>query len=145
MCSDILISLHPRHCDNLVNGRKTVELRRRKMAVRPGTRVWIYSTRPRACVEACAIVEKVFSGSHDELWNTFGDKVAVSRCEFDHYFAGTVDAHAIVLRDVATLKRSIKLKELRRRLVGFHPPQFFKRLAPSCSELCVLSERTTES
>ena len=145
MCSDILISLHPRHCDNLVSGRKTVELRRRKMAVRPGTRVWIYSTRPRACVEACAIVEDVVSGSHDELWNEFGDKVAVSRCEFDHYFAGTVDAHAIVLRDVATLKRSIKLNELRRRLVGFHPPQFFKRLAPSCSELCVLSERTAKS
>ena len=99
MCSDILISLHPRHCDNLVSGRKTVELRRRKMAVQPGTRVWIYSTHPRACVEACAIVDGVFSGSHDELWNAFGDKVAVSRCEFDHYFAGTTDAHAIVLRE----------------------------------------------
>ena len=145
MCSDILISLHPRHCDNLVSGRKTVELRRRKIAVRPGTRVWIYSTRPRACIEACAIVEDVFSGSHDELWDAFGDKVAVSRGEFDHYFAGTVDAHAIVLREVATLKRSIKLKELRRRLAGFHPPQFFKRLAPSCRELFVLSERTAES
>ena len=144
MCSDILISLHPRHCDNLVSGRKTVELRRRKVAVRPGTRVWIYSTRPRACIEACAIVEAVFSGSHDELWTTFGEKAAVSRCEFDHYFAGTVDAHAIVFREVATLKRSIKLNELRRRLAGFHPPQFFKRLAPSCSELCVLSERTAE-
>ena len=145
MCSDILISLHPRHCDNLVSGRKTVELRRRKMAVQPGTRVWIYSTHPRARVEACAIVEGVFSGSHDELWNAFGDKVAVSRCEFDHYFAGTADAHAIVFRQVAPLKRSIKLKELRRRLAGFHPPQFFKRLDPSCKELCVLSERTAES
>ena len=145
MCSDILISLHPRHCDNLVSGRKTVELRRRKMAVQPGTRVWIYSTHPRARVEACAIVEGLFSGSHDELWNTFGDKVAVSRCEFDHYFAGTADAHAIVLREVTPLKRSIKLKELRRRLAGFHPPQFFKRLDPSCKELYVLSERTAES
>ena len=145
MCSDILISLHPRHCDNLVSGRKTVELRRRKMTVQPGTRVWIYSTHPRAGVEACAIVEGVFSGSHDQLWNAFGDKVAVSRCEFDHYFAGTTDAHAIVLREIAPLKRSIKLKELRRRLAGFHPPQFFKRLDPSCKELGVLSERRAES
>ena len=145
MCSDILISLHPRHCDNLVNGRKTVELRRRKMAVQPGTRVWIYSTHPRAQVEACAIVDGVFSGSHDELWNAFSDKVAVSRCEFDHYFAETADAHAIVLREVAPLKRSIKLKELRRKLDGFHPPQFFKRLDPSFKELCVLSEWTAES
>lgn len=145
MCSDILISLHPRHCDNLVNGRKTVELRRRKMAVQPGTRVWIYSTRPRARVEAFAIVEGVFSGSHDELWKAFGDKVAVSRCEFDHYFAKTVDAHAIVLREVAPLKRYIKLKELRRKLDGFHPPQFFKKLDPSFEELCVLSEWTAES
>jgi len=145
MCSDILISLHPRHCDNVVSGRKTVELRRRKMAVQPGTRVWIYSTHPRARVEASAIVEGVFSGSHDELWNTFGDKVAVSRYEFDHYFAETVDAHAIVLREVAPLKRSIKLKELRRKLDGFHPPQFFKRLDPSFEKLCVPSERTAQS
>lgn len=145
MCSDILISLHPRHCDNLLKGRKTVELRRRKMAVQPGTRVWIYSTRPKACLEAHATVERVFSGPHDELWNTFGDKVAVSRCEFDRYFAGTVVAHAIVLRDVVPLKRSINLKELRKRLAGFHPPQFFKWLAPSWSELFVLSEQTTES
>ena len=145
MCSDILISLHPRHCDDLVSGRKTVELRRRKMAVRPGTRVWIYSTRPRACVEARAIVEDVLSGSHDELWNAFGDKIAISRCEFDRYFAGTVVGHAIVLREVVPLKRSINLEELRRRLVGFHPPQFFKWLAPSWSELLVRSERTAES
>ena len=145
MCSDILISLHPRHCDNLVSGRKTVELRRRKMAVRPGTRVWIYSTRPRACIEAYAIVEAVFSGPHEELWEAYGDKVAVSRGEFDHYLAGTVDAHAIVLGKVTPLNPSIKLKELRRRLAGFHPPQFFKWLAPSCIELCVLSERMAES
>jgi len=114
------------------------------MAVQPGTRVWIYSTHPRAQVEAWAIVDGVFSGSHDELWNAFRDKVAVSRCEFDHYFAETADAHAIVLREVAPLKRSIKLKELRRKLDGFHPPQFFKRLDPG-KELCVLSEWTAES
>ena len=145
MSSDILISLHPRHCDNLVKGRKTVELRRRKMAVQPGTRVWIYSTRPRACVEARAVVEGVFSGPHDKLWKAFGDKVAVSRCEFDRYFAGTVVAHAIVLREVVPLEPSIKLKELRRRLVGFHPPQFFKWLTPSWSEVFILSEGTAES
>ena len=109
MCSDILISLHPRHCDNLVSGWKTVELRRRKIAVQPGTRVWIYSTHPRARIEACAIVEGVFSGSHNELWNAFGDKVAVSRCEFDHYFAGTADAHAIVLREVGCFIRELLL------------------------------------
>lgn len=145
MCTDILISLHPRHCDNLVSGQKTVELRRRKIAVQPGTRVWIYSTRPRACVEAYATVEKVVSGTHDDLWNAFRDKVAVSRCEFDHYLAGTADAHAIVLKEVAPLKPSITLKELRRKIAGFHPPQFFKRLAPSCSEIFRLSERTAES
>ena len=115
------------------------------MAVRPGTRVWIYSTRPRACLEARAIVEDVCSGSHDELWNAFGDKVAVSRCEFDRYFAGTVVAHAIVLREVVPLEPSIKLKELRRQFVGFRPPQFFKWLARNWSELFVLSERTTEN
>jgi predicted transcriptional regulator len=138
MCSDILISLHPKHCDKVVAGVKTVELRRRKPKVSPGTRVWIYTKRPRACIDAVAIIESIHGGSHNELWQQFGDRIAISRPDFNEYLAGANGACAIVLRSAHSLKRAIGLEEIRQEIQSFHPPQFFKRLLPNSKELALL-------
>lgn len=140
MCSDILISLHPQHCDNVISGIKTVELRRRKPKVSPGTRVWIYSKRPRACIDAVAVIESIHEGSHTHLWRKFGYRVAISRLDFYEYLAGADSACAIVLRSVYPLKRVITLEEIRRQINTFQPPQFFKRLLPDSKELALLSQ-----
>jgi predicted transcriptional regulator len=142
MCSDILISLHPKHCDKVVAGIKTVELRRRKLKVSPGTRVWIYTKRPRACIDAVAVIESIHEGSHNELWRRFGDRVAISRLDFDEYLAGANGGCAIVLRSAHPLKRPLGLEEIRREFQRFHPPQFFKRLLPNSKELALLSQES---
>ena len=140
MCSDILISLLPQHCDNVVAGIKTVELRRRRPNVPPGTRVWIYAKRPRACIDAVAVIEAIYEGSHNELWKRFGDRVALSRPDFDEYLAGSDRGCAIVLRSASSLKKAIRLEDVRRRVRTFHPPQFFKRLLPDSVELVLFSQ-----
>jgi len=140
MCSDILISLHPKHCDKVVAGTKTVELRRRRPKVSPGTRVWIYTKRPRACIDAMAVIESIHEGSHNDLWRQFGDRVAISRLDFNQYLAGSNGACAIVLRSAHALKRAIGLDEIRQEIHSFHPPQFFKRLLPNSKELALLSQ-----
>jgi predicted transcriptional regulator len=140
MCSDILISLHPQHCDNVVAGIKTVELRRRRVRVSPGTRVWIYTKRPRACIDAVAVIESIHEGSHNELWRRFGHRVAITRPDFNQYLAGAKRAYAIVLRSASPLKRAIRLEEVRRRVGRFQPPQFFKRLLPDSKELALFSQ-----
>jgi predicted transcriptional regulator len=140
MCSDILISLHPKHCDNVLAGIKTVELRRRRLKVLPGTRVWIYTKRPRACIAAVAVIEAIHEGSHSELWRKFGDRAAISRPDFDEYLAGVARGYAIVLRSAFSLKKAIRLEEVRRRVRTFHPPQFFKRLRPDSEELALFSQ-----
>ncbi len=43
---NILISLEPRHAENILAGLKRVELRRRTMNVSPGCTVWIYAKLP---------------------------------------------------------------------------------------------------
>ncbi|MGO8793019.1 MAG: ASCH domain-containing protein [Terriglobia bacterium] len=140
MCSDILISLHPKYCDKVMAGIKTVELRRRRLKVSPGTRVWIYTKRPRACIDAVAVIESIHEGSHNELWRQFGNRVAISRLDFNEYLAGASGACAIVLRSVHPLKRAIGLEEIRQEIQSFHPPQFFKRLLPHSKELALLSQ-----
>jgi predicted transcriptional regulator len=138
MCKDILISLRPEHSDDILSGRKTVELRRRPVRVDPGTRVWLYTKLPRGSVDAFAIVDAVYEGSQEELWEQFGDKVAISRTDFDEYMDGMCTGCAIVFRSVAPLCRAVQLREIRQRVKTFHPPQFFKKLLPDSKELALL-------
>ena len=144
-CNDILISLHPEHSDNVLNGRKTVELRRRRLHVAPGTRVWIYTKQPRGQVDAYAIVEAVHDASPGELWTRFGRQVAISRSAFDDYLSGSDTGCAIVFASVWRLNRAIGLDEIRRKVARFHPPQFFKRLDADSAELAVLCRSTHSS
>jgi predicted transcriptional regulator len=143
--TDILISLHPQHSANILAGRKTVELRRRPVRVSAGTRIWMYAKHPKSCIEGLAVVDRVCEAPLDELWAEFGDQVGISKQDFDQYMKGMVIGCAIVLRSAEPLQRSIPLGEMRRRVKKFHPPQFFKRLAPACEELTVLSQQDEQA
>jgi hypothetical protein len=56
----ILVSLEPRHAENILEGRKRVELRRRTMSVTIGSTVWMYAKLP--------------VGS---IWRRYGDSIMV--------------------------------------------------------------------
>jgi predicted transcriptional regulator len=128
-CRDILISLAPAYTRAILDGKKTVELRRRRLRVGNGTRVWIYSKTPAACIEAMAYVESIHEGNPDTLWGDFGDAAGISRAEFDRYFAGCSRGWALTLTRVRALTPALNLNVMRSEFAGFHPPQFFKRLS----------------
>ncbi|HEY4359713.1 MAG TPA: hypothetical protein VGN17_02035 [Bryobacteraceae bacterium] len=128
MFSDILISLDVEHCDNLLSGIKTVEVRRRRPRIGPGTRVWIYSKIPRAAIDAVAVVSEVREGSAESLWRRYSKEVAISRSRFNRYLMGAKTGCAIKFSSVDALQSALPLSELRREVQGFHPPQFFKQL-----------------
>ena len=126
--ADVLISLKPKHADCIFSGNKTVELRKRRPRIEPGTSVWIYATAPIAALKGCARLERIVSGTPAAIWKEFGTSTGVSKNEFDKYFVNRKSAHALVLGDVKILKRPVRLKSMRRLVQGFHPPQFFCRL-----------------
>jgi predicted transcriptional regulator len=132
---NILISVHPRHVDSMVRGKKTVELRRRSLRLTAGCRVWIYSTLPRGAVEALGIVHSVVAARPSVIWRDYGGRSGITKAEFDAYYKGTNTAYAIVFSSVERLVLTVALAEIRQHLSNFHPPQFFKRLAQGCAEL----------
>lgn len=132
---NILISVHPRHVDNMVTGRKTVELRRRPLKLSSGCRVWIYCTLPRGSVEAVGIVAKVVAASPSAIWRDFGTQCGISKAEFDAYYDGASTAYVIVFASIKKLPSAFALSEIRRHLERFQPPQFFKRLLAGGPEL----------
>jgi hypothetical protein len=57
--SDAIISIHPGYADAILDGTKTIELRRRVPELANGTRFWIYATRPTAAVVGVATISDV--------------------------------------------------------------------------------------
>jgi predicted transcriptional regulator len=124
----ILISLEPRHAENILAGRKTVELRRRPMNVKVGATVWIYAKLPMGSIVGHAKVRDVHLLAPQALWRRFGNDCCISRSEFFDYFDGVAEATALELCDCKRLSASLSLQSLRRFSAGFQPPQFFARL-----------------
>lgn len=127
----ILISLDPRHAQNVFSGVKSVELRRRSVAVDPGDVMWIYSKRPRAEVLGWAEIKGVRCATPSSIWSKYGAKTAVTRKEFFDYFSGRSVAYAIELASVNLLDAPVTLERLRAAEKDFCPPQFYKRLHPA--------------
>jgi len=133
--ADILISVEDRHVQNMLNGTKKVELRRRTVSVEEGSRVWIYSKIPAGQLTAYGIVQHVYTAAPSAIWEKYGAVSGISRLEFDEYFADRAYGCAIVFLSVDELDNKISLKAIRDTIGGFHPPQFFKYLSANSPEL----------
>lgn len=132
---DILISVEERHASNMLSGSKSVELRRKPLNISQGTRVWVYSKLPRGEVRALAVVDKVVAGSPEKIWASYGAQSAISKNEFDVYFADSATGYAIVFQEVKPLAPILSLTSIREKISHFQPPQFFKRLTNGSPEL----------
>jgi predicted transcriptional regulator len=124
----ILISLEPRHAENILQGRKRVELRRRTMNVAIGSTVWMYAKLPVGSIIGRAIVTAIHVLAPETLWRRFGTVSGLSRMEFFEYFADRDRGIALELSDCRRLIHAFDLETLRRFHHGFQPPQFFTRL-----------------
>jgi predicted transcriptional regulator len=125
----------------MLEGTKTIELRRRAVHVARGTRVWIYSKSPYAVVEALAIVDRVISAKPEKLWSEYKDRLGISKTDFESYFLDVSVGCALVLRDIQRLPCSVSLSEIRDCASSFQPPQFFLRLRSDHPALKVLRMR----
>ena len=124
----ILISLAPRHAENIFAGRKQIELRRRTMHIAPGTLVWVYVTLPVGAIVGRAKVSSIHQAAPDILWKNFGAVSGLSKSEFLEYLDGVAEGVVLVLEDARYLRLPISLEALREIATGFNPPQFFVRL-----------------
>lgn len=112
----------------MLAGYKSVELRRKPLNISSGARVWVYSKLPRGQVQALAVVDEVVADTPEEIWNSYGVQSAVSKSEFDSYFADAKTGYAIVFQEVRPLAPILSLSSIREKISHFHPPQFFKKL-----------------
>jgi predicted transcriptional regulator len=140
----ILISLEARHAENILEGRKLVEFRRRTMKVEPGATIWMYAKLPIGSIVGCATVAAVRTQAPSTLWRKFGSLSGISRSEFFEYFDGISQGTALELTNCRRLCSSVSLESLRRFSAGFQPPQFFAHLRQGAPLLAAISLAATQ-
>jgi len=121
--NDAIISIHPRHAYAILDGAKTIELRRRIPPLSVGTRLWIYATRPVGAVIGVATVERIVRDDPAQIWLEFGDQSGIDRADFDAYFDGSKVAVGLLLVDAQRSVEQVAIEQLRCLREGFHPPQ----------------------
>jgi predicted transcriptional regulator len=122
----LVFSIRPQWVTQILEGLKTCELRRRPPKLDTPVSALIYETSPARQVRAKCVVGPVVSDAPERLWKRFGSSACVSRDEFDSYFAGLSQAHAIMIQAVEELPKPLSL-ELLRQKVGFSPPRAWNR------------------
>ncbi len=128
--NDAIISIKPRHVENILSGAKTVELRTRSMNLPAGSRLWVYTTLPVGKVKLSTEIDFVEILPPKTIWKKYGENICISKNEFDLYTEGRELVSAIGLRNVTPLGKDICLKTMRRYEENFQPPQFFSMLHP---------------
>lgn len=124
----LMLSLKPRFAEAILDGSKTVELRRTRPLIRVPTDALIYSSSPAMAIVGRCRVDSIGSFSPTALWDAHGHCAGVTRREFRDYFLGANRAYALMLSRSSRFDESIPLADVRRLWPGFVPPQSFRYL-----------------
>lgn len=122
---DVVLSIRPQYSEKILEGLKTVELRRRFPVSAPsGTIAYIYSTSPERAMVGSATIKDVLKLPVDQIWKEFQETAFIKKGDFDKYFEGLDCGFALLFENVRPFSRPIPLAELREHF-GFEPPQSF--------------------
>jgi len=119
----LLLSIHPRHAEKILDGTKTVELRRVLPRIGKGDLVFVYASSPVKALIGAFKVDRVVTDRPRQLWEIVQEKAGITRKEFDTYYAGASEGYGIFFSGFLSLNRLLKLETLRQEWPGFHPPQ----------------------
>jgi predicted transcriptional regulator len=120
----LFISVKPQYADAILDGRKTVELRRTRPNLPDGSLVILYSSTPMRAVVGWAQLIGVREGTPIEIWDEYGGAAAIEELDYDAYFDGTDQAFALELDDVVAATQPIPLSVI--RSFGIQPPQSWR-------------------
>lgn len=122
----LLLSLRPQFSNLVLDGRKSLELRRRASTSLGGIPFILYETGPTFAVVGCGWIQSCVRLPLDALWERAKDDAGVSRSEFDAYFSGLTVGNALKLTNVQRFEQPTTLSDLRRDIPDFVVPQSYR-------------------
>ncbi len=97
------MSVHPRFAEAIMDGRKKVEFRKRRLAD-DVTVVWVYATAPVRRVIGYFEVDSIHTANPADLWRRFAHVGCIERADFDRYYADSRTGAGIGIRKAVRLR-----------------------------------------
>ena len=122
---DVVLSIRPHYSSLILEGKKTVELRRRFPTEVPADSLaFIYSTAPERAMVGTAKIKNVLKRSVEAIWLEHAEMACIKKRDFDAYFSGLTEGFVLKIADARPFPKPFRLEELRARFM-FEPPQSF--------------------
>jgi len=116
-----LYSIKPIYSEQIINGNKKYELRKR-MPARNLDYILIYSSSPTSKVVGYATVKKIHKKQVANLWMLVSDHAGITKNDYMAYFKDSSDAYALELGEVNRFVKPFNINEIDPACV---PPQSF--------------------
>jgi predicted transcriptional regulator len=100
-----MLSIHPKHAQNILDGKKTFEFRR-KIPREVISRIYIYATAPVQEVVGYANIAAVLSGKPADMWCLVFKTACITYTEFMRYFENCDRANAFYMHSVHIYQRN---------------------------------------
>jgi predicted transcriptional regulator len=124
--SDLVISIRPRHVEQIFAGKKRFELRRRFSTKWLGHRMNIYATEPAMQLVGQATVRSIIRNSPGEIWEKIGSELGCTLEDFERYTKGITEVYAIELDEIKAFRFPVCRKEIAEVLKeSLVPPQSY--------------------
>lgn len=113
---NFIISIKPNYALKIIDGVKTVELRRRFPVDNiKGGKVIVYASSPIREIIGYAIIEGVEKLPIAKLWKKYNEEACVEKEFFYTYFEGVEEGYAVSLSHPVKLQIPINVKSLEKK------------------------------
>lgn len=123
----LLISVKPEFAEKIMNGEKTIELRKSApKKVSKENYILIYVTSPVKELWGICKINNIIKEDPTEFWKNYGSQTGITETQFSEYYRTNRNAFGIELKDVRNFsKYAIELKQLKKAFPNFMPPQTY--------------------
>lgn len=130
-----LMSIKPIYTDLILQGKKTVEVRRTHMKISSGDTVVMYATKPVGKVVGYFVVKDTVWKEKNELWHLIKNKSCLTNDEYSIYALDNEMMFAIAI-DSVTPVDGMNLERMTKSV-----PQSYRRISEAeYYELCCMSQ-----
>lgn len=125
---NIFISIHPVYADKIMEGVKTIELRRRFPELDGmQARLFVYSTHPVKSLIGYAEIKDVHHMPIRKIWSSFSNKAHIEKEDFTRYFKGVDYGYAVELKNPIKFSSPVPINFLMENY-GIAAPQSYRYL-----------------
>jgi predicted transcriptional regulator len=124
----LLLSVKPRFARAMLEGRKTIEVRRKFPEVPAGTVIVLYSSSPERAVLGTVRLKQITRVDPGRVWGMYADEIALDHAALVDYLDGALETALLEVEAPETWTRPVTLSTLR-ELLGVEPPQSYRYLA----------------